>query len=57
MKTLKLFLQEKDGGAYSAVSMVIEIPVSGSIVTILQSAYMKLERDLEKLNWKPGDDE
>lgn len=52
MKTLKLLLQEKDGGFYAAVSLSIEIPQSGDIGPLLQGAYMKLEKDLEKLDWK-----
>ena len=52
MKTLKLLLQNKDGGAYTAVSMVIEVPECGYIGAILEGAYKKLERDLEKLDWR-----
>lgn len=51
MKTLKLILQRKDGGAYSAVSLTVEIPENENIGKLLESAYIKLEKDLEKLDW------
>lgn len=52
MKTLRMTLQETDqSGEYFMSRITIHLPASGNIEALIESAYEKLERDLQKLQW------
>lgn len=53
MKTIRLVLEEKNEKTGEYSSCQIKIPLSGSEVNIgvIQTAIIKLQKDLNKLNW------
>ena len=53
MKTIRLVLEEKNEKTGEFSCCQIKIPVSGSHINIdmIETAIMKLQRDLNKLHW------
>lgn len=53
MKTIRLVLEEKNEKTGEFSSCQIKIPFSGSYINInmIETAIMKLQKDLNKLHW------